>query len=142
MKKFLKVALGTGLFLLDQSDRARKNVRERVGDQVDDLRDLAHDRYQVAADRIGRVADTIRGDDHRAVWNVVRFALGLGVGIGVGLLVAPANGEETPDESCGKGSGVRRQRPAAFCSIRSQSNWYGWLSSLVDADAQSAGSHS
>ena len=96
MKKFLKVALGTGLFLLDQSDRARKNVRERVGDQVDDLRDLAHDRYQVAADRIGRVADTIRGyDDHRAVWNVVRFALGLGVGIGVGLLVAPANGEET-----------------------------------------------
>jgi len=96
MKKFLKVALGTSLFILDQSDRARKNVRERVGNQVDDLRDVAQANYQVAADRIGRVADTIRGyDDHRALWNVVRFAFGLGVGIGVGLLVAPANGEET-----------------------------------------------
>src|SRR5271166_3578735 len=96
MKKFLKIALGTSLFILDQSDRARKSVRERVGDQVDDLRDFAHDSYQVAADRIGRVADTIRGfDDHRARWNVVRFAAGLGIGIGVGLLVAPANGEET-----------------------------------------------
>ena len=96
MKKFLKVALGTSLFILDQSDRARKNVRERVGDQVDDLREFARDSYQVAADRIGRVADTILGDDdHRALWNVVRLAFGLGVGIGVGLLVAPANGEET-----------------------------------------------
>ena len=63
MKKFLKVALGTSLFILDQSDRARKNVRERVGNQVDDLRDVAQANYQVAADRIGRVADTIRGYD-------------------------------------------------------------------------------
>ena len=96
MKKCLKVALGTGIFLLDQSDRARKNVRKRVGDQVDDPRDFAQDSYQVAADRIGKVADTIRGhDDHRVFWSVIRFAFGLGVGIGVGLLVAPANGEET-----------------------------------------------
>lgn len=96
MRKFLKVALGTGLVLLDQTDRARKSVQERVGDQVDDLRDFAQDSYQVSADRIGRMADTIRGyDDHRALWNVVRFTAGMGIGIGVGLLIAPANGEET-----------------------------------------------
>ncbi len=96
IKKFLKVALGTSLFILDQSDRARKSVRERVGDQVDDLRDFAQDSYQAASDRIGRVADTIRGyDDHRPLWNVVRFAFGFGVGIGAGLLLAPAKGAET-----------------------------------------------
>ena len=96
MKKFLKVALGTSLFILDQSDRARKSIRERVGDQVDDLRDFAQDSYEVAADRIGRVVGTIRGyDEHRALRNIVRFAVGIGVGIGVGVLVAPANGEET-----------------------------------------------
>jgi hypothetical protein len=96
MKKFFEVALGTGLFILDQSDRARKSVGARVGDQVDGLRDVAHDGYRAAAERIGRVADTICGhDDRRAVWNVVRFVFGLEVGIGVGLLVAPANGEET-----------------------------------------------
>src|SRR5271157_3937473 len=96
MKKFLKVALGTSLFILDQSDRARKSVRERVGDQVDDLRDLAQDTYQAAAERVASAANAFRrNDDNRAVWNVVRFAFGLGVGIGVGLLVAPAKGEET-----------------------------------------------
>jgi hypothetical protein len=96
MKKFLKIALGTSLFILNQSDRARKSVRERVGDQVDDLREFAQDGYQAAADRIGRVADTIRGyDNHRTLWNVARFTCGLGVGIGVGLLVAPAKGEAT-----------------------------------------------
>ncbi len=117
MKKFLKVALGTGLFILDQSDRARKSVRERVGDQVDDLRDFAHDRYQVAADRIGTVSEAIRGyDDHRTLWNVVRFAFGLGVGIGVGLLVAPANGVETRTKVAGKAqefAGNVRQRFAS-----------------------------
>ena len=96
MKKFLKVALGTSLFILDQSERAKKSMRKRVGDQIDDLRDFGQDSYQVAADRVGKMADTIRGyDDHRDLWNVIRFASGLGVGIGVGLLVAPANGEET-----------------------------------------------
>ena len=87
MKKFLKVALGTSLFILDQSERAKKSMRKRVGDRIDDLRDFGQDGYQVAADRVGKMADTIRGyDDHRALWNVIRFASGLGVGIGVGLL--------------------------------------------------------
>ena len=50
MKKFWKVALGTGLFLLDQSDRAKKSFGERVGGQIDDLRERAQDSYQAAAD--------------------------------------------------------------------------------------------
>jgi ElaB/YqjD/DUF883 family membrane-anchored ribosome-binding protein len=96
IKKVLKVALGTGLFLLDQPDDAKKHVRARIVDQVDDLRERAQDTFQVAADRVGRAADAVRGyDNHRSFWNGVRFVTGLGIGIGVGLLFAPANGDET-----------------------------------------------
>ena len=95
MKDVLKVALGTGLFVLDQSDRARKTVRERVSEGVDDLRDLAREKYQTASDNFEKAASVLRRDDNRAVWNILRFAAGLGVGVAVGLLVAPANGEDT-----------------------------------------------
>jgi len=96
MKKFLKVALGTSLFILDQSDLARKCVRERIGDHVDDLGDVAQDTFQAAADRVARASKAFRKNaDHHAIWTVLRFAAGIGVGVGVGLLVAPANGEET-----------------------------------------------
>ena len=61
IKKVLKVALGTGLFLLDQSDEAKRNVRDRVSDQVDDLRDRAQDTYQAAADRVAGASDALRG---------------------------------------------------------------------------------
>lgn len=99
IKKVLKaaeVAIGTGLYLLDQSDQARRTVRERLNDQVDDLRDRAKDAYEAAADRISDVSSTLRNNGaNNAAWNVLRFAVGLGIGIGVGLLVAPANGEHT-----------------------------------------------
>ena len=96
MKKFWKVALGTGLFLLDQSDRAKKSFGEKVGDHIDDLRERAQDTYQAAANRVGRATDALQNDDgHDALWGMLKFAAGLGIGIGVGLLVAPANGEET-----------------------------------------------
>lgn len=91
MKKFWKIALGTGLSLLDQSDRAKKNV----GDHIDDLRESAQDTYQAAADGVA-ATDALQNDDgHDAVWGLLKFAAGLGIGIGVGLLVAPANGEQT-----------------------------------------------
>jgi len=99
IKKVLKaaeVAVGTGLYLLNQSDQARQSVRERLSDQVDDLRDRAKDAYQATADRVARVSKALRDDDdNHAAWNVLRFAVGLGIGIGVGLVVAPANGEHT-----------------------------------------------
>ena len=96
LKKFLKVALGTSLFILDQSDRTRKGVRERIGNQVDGLRDVEQDTIQAAADQAARVSKAVRkNDDHHAIWAVLRFAAGIGIGMGVGFLVAPANGEET-----------------------------------------------
>lgn len=113
MKKFLKVALGTGLFILDQSDLARKSARERIGDQVDDLRDVAQDTFEAAADRVARASKAFRqNDDHHAIRTLLRFAAGIGIGVGVGLLVAPANGEETRTKLVEKaqelGGNVRR----------------------------------
>jgi YtxH-like protein len=118
MKKFLKVALGTSLFILDQSDRARKSVREGVGDHVDDLGDVAHDTFQTAADRVARATKAFRTkEDHRAVWSVLGFAAGIGIGVGVGLLVAPANGEETRTKLADKaqelGANVRQHFASA-----------------------------
>ena len=96
MKKFLKLALGTGLFILDQSESARRNLRERVGEQLDDLRDRAHDTYESASDRVQRASYALRGDDdNRGMWNALRFVAGVGIGVGVALLVAPASGEQT-----------------------------------------------
>jgi ElaB/YqjD/DUF883 family membrane-anchored ribosome-binding protein len=95
MKKILKMALGTSLFLLDQSDRATKGMRERVSDQVDDLRDFAQDTYQTAAERVGRASQALTEEDNHAAWDTLRFVIGLGIGVGVGLLIAPANGEDT-----------------------------------------------
>jgi len=96
MKKVLKVALGTGLFILDQSEHARKSVRERIGDHAHNLRDVAQDTFRAAADRVASASKAFRkNDDHHAIWTVLRFAAGIGIGVGVGLLIAPANGEET-----------------------------------------------
>jgi hypothetical protein len=106
VKNFLKaaeVAIGTGLYLLDHSDKAKRMVRSRVNDQVDDLRDRfddlrgrASDTYDVASARVSNAAKALRGEDESSgVWNVVRFAAGMGIGIGIGLLFAPANGEHT-----------------------------------------------
>jgi hypothetical protein len=95
MKKFMKVALGAGLFLLDQPDHAKKSVRERVSGHVDDLRDMAQDTYLAAADRIASASKAFRKEDNRALWHTLRFIAGVGIGVGVGLLLVPANGEET-----------------------------------------------
>ena len=101
--KTAEVAIGTGLYLFNHSETAKRIVRDRVGDQVDDLRDRlgdlrgrASDTYDVASDRIVRAAKVLRGDnDASGAWNIVRFALGLGVGIGIALLFAPAKGDDT-----------------------------------------------
>ena len=66
IKKLLKIALGTGLVMLDQSDRDRKRVRDRVSDHVDDLREFASDAYDTAADRVARASKALRNDDSSA----------------------------------------------------------------------------
>ncbi len=96
VKKILKLLLGTSLYLLDQSDRATKNARGRVAGQVDDLRGLAQQKYNVTAGRFARASKAFRrSDEHHAIRNSLRFAAGVGIGVGVALLSAPSSGEQT-----------------------------------------------
>jgi hypothetical protein len=113
MNKFLKLVLGTSLYLLEQSDNATKNVRDRAVEQIDDLRDVAQRKYESAANRVMRASRAIRGDDSDLLRSALFFAAGTGVGIGVGLILAPASGEETRGEIAGRvrdiGDKFRRQ---------------------------------
>ena len=117
MNKFLKLLLGTSLYLLEQSDHTTKKARDRAADRIDDLHDVAREKYQIAADRVARASRAIRGEENDVLFNVLRFAAGVGVGIGVGLILAPASGEETRSAIAGRvhemGDKVRRQFSSA-----------------------------
>jgi ElaB/YqjD/DUF883 family membrane-anchored ribosome-binding protein len=95
MNKMLKILLGVGLYLLEQSDTATKNVRDRAAGPLGDLRDAAQEKYEIAAERMARASKAIRGDDSDVLRNTLLCTAGIGVGVGVGLLLAPASGEET-----------------------------------------------
>lgn len=73
-------------------DRVKKTVIDRADDHLDDLGDLAQEKYQSVADivanRFRRHRD--RDEDSHAFRNAVRLAAGVGVGVGLGLLFAPA----------------------------------------------------
>jgi len=113
MKKFLKLLLGTGLYVLEQSDHTTKKVRERAGAEINDLRDAAQQKYEVAVDRLANASRAIRGEDSPILGNALRFAAGIGVGVGLGLILAPASGEETRSAIAGKvqefGDRVKKQ---------------------------------
>ena len=102
MNKFLKLLLGTSLYLLEQSDHTTKKARDRAAERIDDLQDVARQKYQTAADRVARASRAIRGEDHEVLSNLLRFAAGVGVGVGVGLILAPASGEETRSAIAGR----------------------------------------
>ena len=113
-KNFLKaaeVAVGTGLFLMEQADRMTPRVRSRVGDSIDEIRGRAKDAYESLSDRVSDIS--IRRNDHSGVWNVVRFAAGVGIGVGIGMLLAPAPGQEMRDRITDKaqefGENVRQK---------------------------------
>jgi gas vesicle protein len=113
MNKFLKLLLGTSLYLLEQSDNTTKKARDRAAEHLDDLQDVARQKYQTAANRMARASRAIRGEDSEVLFNLLRFAAGVGVGIGVGLILAPASGEVTRSAIAGRvhemGDKVRRQ---------------------------------
>jgi gas vesicle protein len=113
MNKFLKLLLGTSLYLLEQSDNATKKARDNAAEQIDDLQDVARQKYKIAANRVARASRAIRGEDREVLGNALRFAAGIGIGIGVGLILAPASGEETRSAIAGRvhdmGDRVRRQ---------------------------------
>jgi|SRR5579863_57552 len=95
MNKFLKILLGAGIYLLEQSDQATKDARDRAAEQLDDLRETAQRKYKIATDRVTKASRAIRGEDSSVTGNVLLFAAGIGMGVGLGLLLAPASGTET-----------------------------------------------
>ena len=96
IKKVLKVALGTGLFLLDQPDEAKKQARNRISDQVDDLRDERKTpmRLPLTVWGVPLMSSAEKTTTDRCGMRS-RLIAGIGIGIGVGLLIAPANGDQT-----------------------------------------------
>jgi ElaB/YqjD/DUF883 family membrane-anchored ribosome-binding protein len=95
MNKFLKLLLGTTLYVLEQSDRSTRKIRNRAADNLDDLRNMAQEKYETAGDRVSRASQALLGEDSHVVGNVLSLAAGIGIGVGLGLLFAPASGEET-----------------------------------------------
>jgi hypothetical protein len=84
--------LDTGLYLLD-------SLRERLPDNVDDIKDRVRDTYDTASHRVGRATDALRGEeDSQLLGKVGALLIGVGIGVGIGVLIAPASGEETRSE--------------------------------------------
>jgi hypothetical protein len=107
----LGVLLSTGLYLLD-------NLRERMPDNIDDIKAGAREKYQTASERLGRAADALQGkEDSQMLGKVGALLIGVGIGVGIGLLVAPASGEETRADIANKvsafGEKVSDQKPQA-----------------------------
>ena len=85
----LSVLLDTGFYLFD-------SLRERLPDNIDDIKGLARETYDTASDRLGRASNVLRGKEESRIFSKVgALLIGVGVGVGVGILIAPASGEET-----------------------------------------------
>src|ERR1700680_2971744 len=86
------VLLGTGLHLLD-------SLRERLPDNVDDIKSRVRDTYGTASDRVSRATDALRGkEDSQILGKVGALLIGVGIGVGIGVLIAPASGQETRED--------------------------------------------
>ena len=121
LTKFVKVALKTGLYLLEQSDKATAEMRERVSNQVEDV--------------IDRTREAISPEGHM-LRNVLSLAAGVGVGVAIGMLFAPAKGEELRNSIAGDGPGCGRQISPAFLRRRKGRDWYDRkITSVLEADS-------
>ena len=114
MNDFLKLLLGTGLYLLEQSDVSTGKIRDRAAGNLNDLRDFAQKKYDTATGRLGKASRAIRGDDEgQVVGNILSLAAGIGIGLAAGVIFAPASGEATrsaiTDKVRGLGDRVRQQ---------------------------------
>jgi YtxH-like protein len=95
VNKFFRSLLKTGLCLLELSDRATDDMRDRAEDLRDraaDIRDRAKDQVE---DLAGRTRRAMRGQQTPTLRGAISFAVGVGLGVGVGMLFAPASGQET-----------------------------------------------
>jgi YtxH-like protein len=87
-RDLFNVLLGTGLYLVD-------NLRDRLPDNMDEIKSRARETYETASDRLGHAADALRSkQDSQVFGKVGALLVGVGIGVGVGLLTAPASGEE------------------------------------------------
>ena len=88
-ESLLSLLIDGGLYLLD-------SLRERLPDNMDDLKSRVRDKYDVASDRVGRATSVLRGEEDSEMFGKVGALLvGVGIGVGIGVLIAPASGEET-----------------------------------------------
>lgn len=86
MNRLLKSILKTAVYILDQTDNATADLRDRISDRADRVSDQV-------SEIAGRGREMIYGESH--TWrNVGVFAAGLGVGVAAGILFAPASGDE------------------------------------------------
>ena len=95
-------ALKTALYLMEVTDQASDNVRDRVSDRfgdvrsrVDDVRSRAGDTYDTVSERVSKAARALRGQNGNVARSAMMFAGGLGAGLALGVIFAPASGEET-----------------------------------------------
>jgi gas vesicle protein len=89
VNSLLKSILKTAVYIIDQTDRAASDVRDRVSEHVDRV-----------SDRVSDLADQSRKvvyGENNALRNTLFFAAGVGVGLGAGILFAPKPGEELRD---------------------------------------------
>ena len=92
--------IDTGLNLLD-------SLRDRLPDDVDDIKERVRDTYGAASGRVSRAADALRGEeDSQILGKAVALAIGVGIGVGIGLLIAPASGEDTRNDFADKISDI------------------------------------
>lgn len=85
----LSLMVGTGLHLLN-------SLRERLPDNVDDIKERVRDTYDTASDRVSRATDALRGERDSHIFSTIgALVIGVGIGVGIGLLIAPSSGEET-----------------------------------------------
>ena len=83
------VLIDTGLNLLDF-------LRDRLPDNVDDIRRNVRGTYDTASQRVRRASSALRGEeDSQILGKTVALAIGVGIGVGIGLLIAPGSGAET-----------------------------------------------
>jgi gas vesicle protein len=105
LNKLVKAALSTGLYLLEQSDKAtarmRERVKDRINDQIEDLTDRAREAFSP--------------EDH-TLRNVLSLAAGVGAGVAIGMLCAPAKGEELRSSIAGKVQGASSKFRQRFSS--------------------------
>ena len=88
-KVLLSVLLDTGLHLID-------SLRDRLPDNVDNIKRKVTDTFGTASHRVSRATDVLRGqEDSHMLGKVGALLIGFGIGVGVGVLVAPTSGEET-----------------------------------------------